>query len=97
MTDDTGTNITPRHQALFGHLLNSGQDYALFSCFYDGLPAVVIVRVWHERADGDEAGGHYGLHPVWLAIDDAIAARLTDHQHVAPTPGAHQPNPKDPA
>jgi hypothetical protein len=74
------THITPAHKAAF-EALTSGEygNFALFSCFVNGDPAVAIVAVHRDSAE-------YLLTPLFVSVTDAML--LTDHDAVAP--GAHQ-------
>ncbi|RWI06832.1 MAG: hypothetical protein EOQ89_03625 [Mesorhizobium sp.] len=68
------TNITPEHRERF-NALTSGQftNFALFSCFINGKPAVAIVAA---NQDGDEIT----LTPLFVSITDDMV--LTDHDGV---------------
>ena len=65
------TNITPDHQRAF-EALTSGefQNFALFSCFADGVPAAAICAV-------SEEGGECRIQPLFVSVTDMM--RLTDH------------------
>jgi len=65
------TNITAEHRAVF-EALTSGQDrnFALFSCFANGEPAVAIVAV-------NEGGPGYLITPLFVSVTDGMT--LTDH------------------
>lgn len=65
------TNITPQHREAF-KALTSGQydNFALFSCFVCGEPAVAIVAI-------SEDGGAYRIRPLFVSITAGMT--LTDH------------------
>ena len=65
------TNITPEHRAAF-EALTSGDfgNFALFSCFVNGVPAAAIVAV---NRDGDE----YLITPLFVSVTESLD--LTDH------------------
>jgi hypothetical protein len=69
------TNITAEHQRAF-NALTSGQcgNFALFSCFVGGEPAVAIVTV-------NEDGPGYVITPLFVSITPGMA--LTDHDGTA--------------
>lgn len=67
----TDTNITKEHREVFNALLSGKFDnFALFSCFVNGIPSSAIVTV---NKDGDE----YTVVPLFVAITDDMV--LTDH------------------
>jgi hypothetical protein len=74
------THITPAHREAF-EALTSGNynNFALFSCFVNGDPAVAIVTI-HRDAE------EYLLTPLFVSVTDAML--LTDHGAVSPR--AHQ-------
>jgi hypothetical protein len=69
------TNITRAHRDAF-KALTSGQygNFAMFSCFVDGEPAVAIVTV-------NEDGPGYVITPLYVSVTPGMA--LTDHEGVA--------------
>lgn len=73
------TNITPEMQATFNALLHDAGDrgFALFSCFYEGQPTSAIVRV-------SESGGEVIMEPVYVALTDAMKAKIADHDGRTP-------------
>jgi hypothetical protein len=70
------TNITHSHRDAF-KALTSGQygNFALFSCFVDGEPAVAIVSV-------NEDGPGYVITPLYVSVTGRMT--LTDHDGTAP-------------
>jgi hypothetical protein len=65
------TNITAEHRAAFEALTSGEYDnFALFSCFVDGVPATAIVAV---NRDGED----YAITPLFVSVTDAMT--LTDH------------------
>jgi hypothetical protein len=74
------TNIMPNHREAF-EALTSGEygNFALFSCFVNGVPAVAIVAV---NRDAEE----YLFTPLFVSVTDAML--ITDHDGVSP--GSHQ-------
>jgi hypothetical protein len=79
----TTTHITEAHRAQF-QALTSGEyrNFALFSCFLDSEPTAAIVAV-RESEDGAVA-----ITPLFVAVTDAMLARLTDHDGHAVGEGA---------
>jgi hypothetical protein len=69
------TNITRTHRDAF-EALTSGRynNFALFSCFVGGEPAVAIVTV-------NEDGPGYVVQPLFVSVTPGMA--LTDHDGVA--------------
>jgi len=65
------TNITAAHSDAF-EALASGHyaNFALFSCFVDGKPAVAIVSV-------NEDGPGYAVTPLFVSVTPDMV--LTDH------------------
>jgi hypothetical protein len=74
------TNITRTHRDAF-KALTSGQygNFALFSCFVDGEPAVAIVTV-------NEDGPGYVITPLYVSVTKGMT--LTDHDGTLPSGGA---------
>ena len=72
------TNITEEHKRVF-EALKSGEyrNFALFSCFVNGEPAVAIAAVLPAppEAPGDEPG--YLIRPLFVSVTPTM--RLTDH------------------
>lgn len=65
------TNITAEHRATFEALTSGKYDnFALFSCFANGEPAVAIVAI---NRDGD----NYDITPLFVALTPGM--NLTDH------------------
>ena len=72
------TNIRPEHISTFEALTSGEHDnFALFSCFLDGEPAVAIVAVMPPRSDEDE----YQITPLFVGITENMV--LTDHEGTA--------------
>lgn len=72
------TNIRPEHISAFEALTSGDHDnFALFSCYLDGKPAVAIVAV--NRPEG--ARGEYEITPLFVSITENMV--LTDHEGVA--------------
>lgn len=70
------TNITPHHRAVFEALTSGAYgNFALFSCFLDGEPAVAIAAV-------NQDGGDYLFTPLFVSVTDCMT--LTDHDGRAP-------------
>lgn len=68
------TNIRPEHISAFEALTSGEHDnFALFSCFLDGAPAVAIVAVTPPEYDADE----YQITPLFVGVTEGMA--LTDH------------------
>jgi hypothetical protein len=65
------TNITANHRAAF-EALTSGDyaNFALFSCFVNGEPAVAIVAV-------NRGGDGYAITPLFVSVTPSLT--LTDH------------------
>jgi hypothetical protein len=69
------TNITRNHRNAFEALTSGRYDnFALFSCFVGGEPAVAIVTV-------NEDGPGYVVQPLFVSVTAGMA--LTDHDGVA--------------
>lgn len=70
------TNITTAHRDAF-EAITSGDygNFALFSCFVGGEPAVAIVTV-------NEDGPGYVITPLFVSVTPGMA--LTDHDGAAP-------------
>lgn len=68
------TNIRPEHISAF-EALTSGEhgNFALFSCFLDGEPAVAIVTVKPPEVAEDE----YQITPLFVGVTEGMV--LTDH------------------
>jgi len=65
------TNITAEHRAAFEALVSGDfRNFALFSCFVDGIPAAAIVAVNRD-------GGDYTISPLFVALTPGMV--LTDH------------------
>jgi len=72
------TNIRPEHISAFEALTSGDHDnFALFSCFLDGEPAVAIVVVTPPESDE----GEYQITPLFVGITENMV--LTDHESVA--------------
>lgn len=68
------TNIRPEHFSAFEALISREDDnFALFSCFLDGEPAVAIVAVTSPGSDEDE----YQITPFFVGVTEGMV--LTDH------------------
>lgn len=73
------TNITLAHREAFDALTSGAHaNFALFSCFLDGVPTAAIVTV---GTDGPE----YQLTPLFVAVTPDM--RLTDHEGITPQAG----------
>ncbi|WP_343211440.1 hypothetical protein QEZ52_22635 (plasmid) [Aliisedimentitalea scapharcae] len=72
------TNIRPEHISAF-EALTSGEhnNFALFSCFLDGEPAVAIVAVTPPEIED----GEYQITPLFVGITENMV--LTDHEGTA--------------
>ncbi len=70
-TDMIQTNITPEHRSAF-EALTSGDysNFALFSCFADGVPAAAICTV---NRDGED----FTIRPLFVSVTNSM--QLTDH------------------
>ena len=68
------TNFQPVHISAF-EALTSGEheNFALFSCFLDGEPAVAIVAVMPPESDRKK----YQITPLFVGITEGMV--LTDH------------------
>lgn len=67
------TNIQPEHISAFEALTSGEHDnFALFSCFLDGAPAVAIVAVTPPESDE----GEYQITPLFVGVTEAMV--LTD-------------------
>lgn len=74
-----GTNITETDTERFAALRDPRYtNFALFSVFFDGEPTHAIVAV--EQGEG----GNATITPLYVALTDDLAARLTDHEGQAP-------------
>lgn len=68
------TNIRPEHISAFEALTSGEHDnFALFSCFLDGEPAVAIVAVMPPENAEDE----YQITPLFVGVTESMV--LTDH------------------
>ncbi len=68
------TNIRPEHISAFEALTSGEHDnFALFSCFLDGEPAVAIVAVMPPGSDE----GEYQITPLFVGVTESMV--LTDH------------------
>jgi hypothetical protein len=68
------TNIQPDHISAFEALTSGDHDnFALFSCFLDGEPAVAIVVVTPPESDEDE----YQITPLFVGVTEGMV--LTDN------------------
>jgi hypothetical protein len=68
------TNITADQRAVFKSLTSGQHDnFALFSCFVNGVPATAIVTV---QWDGDE----FAVAPLFVSLTSDMV--LTDHDGV---------------
>ncbi|MDJ0825836.1 MAG: hypothetical protein QNJ16_10070 [Rhodobacter sp.] len=72
------TNIHPEHISAF-EALTSGEceNFAVFSCFVDGEPAVAIVALTPPETDE----GEYQITPLFVGVTEAM--NLTDHDGMA--------------
>ena len=72
------TNITNEHRRAFA-ALNSGEfeNFRLFSCFCDGLPAAAVAAVTVHPPGREGGETEYGIHPLFVSVTPAM--RLTDH------------------
>ncbi|AUR01661.1 MULTISPECIES: hypothetical protein [Roseobacteraceae] len=72
------TNIRPEHIGAFEALTSGEHDnFALFSCFLDGAPAVAIVAVTPSEIED----GKYQITPLFEGITEIMV--LTDHKGAA--------------
>ncbi|NOD85945.1 MULTISPECIES: hypothetical protein [unclassified Ruegeria] len=72
------TNIQPEHISAFEALTSGEHDnFALFSCFLDGAPAVAIVAVTPPEIED----GEYQITPLFVGITENMV--LTDHEVTA--------------
>lgn len=72
------TNICPEHISAFEALTSGEHDnFALFSCFLDGEPAVAIVAVTPPEIED----GEYQITPLFVGITENMV--LTDHEGTA--------------
>lgn len=70
------THITDRHRHAFDALASGKyNNFALFSCFVDGQPAVAIVTV-------NEGGPGYLVQPLFVSVTEKMV--VTDHDGVSP-------------
>ena len=68
------TNIRPEHISAFEALTSGEHDnFALFSCFLDGAPAVAIVAVTSPENGEDE----YKIMLFFVGVTEGMV--LTDH------------------
>ena len=68
------TNIRPEHISAFEALTSGEHDnFALFSCFLDGEPAVAIVVVTPPESDTNV----YQITPLLVGVTEGMV--LTDH------------------
>ena len=68
------TNIQPEHNSAFEALTSGEYDnFALFSCFLNGEPAVVIVAVTPPEIED----GEYQITPLFVGVTNAMVQ--TDH------------------
>lgn len=71
-------NIRPEHISAFEALTSGEHDnFALFSCFLDGAPAVAIVAVTPPESDE----GKYQITPLFVGVTEGMV--LTDHEGTA--------------
>ncbi len=77
----TDTNITEQHRHAFEALTSGRYDnFALFSCTVDGLPAAAIVTV-HQCAPAEDGGEpEYVLQPLFVSVTAAM--KVADHDGV---------------
>ena len=69
------TCIHPEHISAFEALTSRGHDnFALFSCFLNGEPAVAIVAVTPPL----EKHGEYQITPLFVGVTSSMV--LTDHE-----------------
>tara|TARA_R110002124_G_scaffold183401_4_gene350823 strand:+ start:53831 stop:54049 length:219 start_codon:yes stop_codon:yes gene_type:complete len=69
------TNINADHRRAFEALTSGAYgNFALFSCFVDGEPAVAIVTV-------NEDGPGYVVMPLFVSVTPGMT--LTDHDGIA--------------
>ncbi|MDV4146627.1 hypothetical protein [Shimia sp. FJ5] len=72
------TNIRPEHISAFEALTSGEHDnFALFSCFLDGEPAVAIVAVTPPEIED----GEYQITPLFVGVTKDMV--LTDHDGTA--------------
>jgi hypothetical protein len=72
------THITPAHRDAFEALTSGRYDnFALFSCFVNGDPAVAIVTINRQADD-------YLITPLFVSVTSAMC--LTDHEGAEPGP-----------
>lgn len=68
------SNIRPEHVSAFEALTSGEHDnFALFSCFLDGEPAVAIVTVTPPEIED----GEYQITPLFVGVTESMV--LTDH------------------
>lgn len=71
------TNIRPEHISAFEALTSGEHDnFALFSCFLNGAPAVAIVVVTPPEEESSE----FQITPLFVSVTDTMV--LTDHDGV---------------
>lgn len=84
------TNIDPDMIKEFDALRNPGyQNFALFSCFYNGHPTAAIVAV--ERSGAGPDGEEFKVTPLYVRYDPKYMT-LTDHDGVVPAAFHGRPN-----
>ena len=72
------TNIHQEHISVVEALTSGEHDnFALFSCFLDGEPAVAIVAVMPPDSDEDD----YQITPLFVGVTENMV--LTDHESIA--------------
>ena len=72
------TNITEEHKRVF-EALKSGEyrNFALFSCFVNGEPAVAIVTVLPTPPEAPDGEPGSLIRPLFVSVTPTM--RLTDH------------------
>ncbi len=69
------TNIRPEHISAFEALTSGEHDnFALFSCFLDGEPAVAIVAV----TPPDTENGEYQITPLFVGVTERMVLTVHD-------------------
>ena len=72
------THITEQHRHAFEALTSGRYDnFALFSCFIDGVPGAAIVAVEPHRSAEEGAEGEYAVQPLFVSVTPAMT--ITDH------------------
>lgn len=80
LPEDT-TNITDEVRHQFNALASGDYDnFALFSCFFDGEPTSVIVAI-------DFVDDAYQIYPLFVALTDKMIDKLADHEGTVPGHG----------